>query len=231
MRETEIIVASKQGITIVGGATVSGADLALALDRAPILVAADGGGDSALRLGRRPVATIGDLDSLSPAARNALAPDVHRIEDQDSTDFDKVMARVAAPVAIGVGFLGGRLDHELAACLGLARHPDQPCLLLGAESVVCLVPPDLALDLAPGTPVSLIPLTRLRCQSDGLRWPLDALTLDPLGPPASSNEATGPVRLKPDAPALLLILPRAALDAALDALRASPRWPPAAPAR
>ena len=93
------------------------------------------------------------------------------------------------------------------------RRADRPCLLVGPESLCCHAPPSLTLDLAPGTLVSLFPLARVRVGSRGLRWPTDALTLDPLTRIGTSNEATGPVTLRPSAPGLLVILPRAALPA------------------
>jgi len=191
-------------------------------------VAVDGGADAALAAGLRPEAVVGDLDSLSPQGRAALAPVLHEIAEQETTDFDKALRSVAAPVCVAVGFMGGRFDHTLAVCSVLAHHADRPCVVVGSESVMCLCPPELDLDLAPGTTVSLWPLAEVRCASEGLRWPTEGLVFDPLGRIGTSNAAEGPVRLAPSAPRLLLVLPKAEHDRLVRALAgpAPPgRWP------
>ena len=63
------IVQSTQGVTLAGGGPFSARDLALALKRAPVPVAADSGADRLLNLGAMPEAVIGDMDSISTAAR------------------------------------------------------------------------------------------------------------------------------------------------------------------
>ena len=40
--------------------------------------------------------------------------------DQDTTDFDKALRHIKAPVVIGAGFSGARTDHALAAFTGEA---------------------------------------------------------------------------------------------------------------
>jgi thiamine pyrophosphokinase len=203
------------------------ANLPLALALAPVLVAADGGADAARRRGLSPVAVIGDMDSLSPAARRAFADRLHPVAEQDTTDFDKALTRIDAPAVLALGFAGGRLDHELAALHSLVRRADRPCLLLGARTLAFHAPPRLALDLAPGTLVSLFPFARVRAASRGLRWPTDHLVFAPDRRVGTSNEAAGPVEVTPSRPGMLVILPRATLPLALAALLAAPRWPAA----
>ena len=72
------IVDAKAPVTLVAGGPLRRAELRAALARAPHLVAADGGADRALALGVEPVAVIGDLDSLSDAARLRLAQRLER---------------------------------------------------------------------------------------------------------------------------------------------------------
>lgn len=212
-------------VTLIGGGDPSGADLREALALAPVAVAADGGADAALRHGIAPAAIIGDMDSLSPEAARAFQGRLHRIEEQDTTDFDKALTRIEAPAVLAVGFAGGRLDHELAALHSLVLRADRPCILLGPQTLAFHAPPALDLPLAPGTLVSLFPFARVRIRSTGLRWPTDHLTFAPDRRIGTSNEATGVVSLRPDAPGLLVILPRATLPLALPALARAPRWP------
>ena len=100
----------------------------------------------------------------------------------------------------------------------LAIRPAARCIVLGAETLAFLCPPRIALDLDPGTTVSLFPLAPVRVASTGLRWPTGHLTFSPLTRIGTSNAATGPVTLAPDAPHLLVILPRPTLDAAIAGL-------------
>ena len=220
-----MIVRSDHPVTILGGAQPGTDDLAIALRRAPTLVAADGGAGHARAAGHRPVAVIGDMDSLPAAAAVDFADILHPIAEQDSTDFDKVLRSVDAPLAIAVGFSGGRLDHALAVLHGLAARPDRPCIVMGAEDVTVLCPPRIALDLAPGSVCSLFPLAPCGVVSTGLRWPTGGIAFAPDTRIGTSNAVTGAVTLAADAPAMLLIVPRAGLDAVIAGVFAADRWP------
>lgn len=225
MRPPAAVVAGQGPVTLVGGGPLADGDLRAALALAPALVAADGGAGACLNAGLIPLAVIGDMDSLPPDAARTLAGRLHRVAEQDSTDFDKALSRIDAPLVIGLGFAGGRLDHELAALHALVARAQKPCLILGPETLALHCPPALDLPLAAGTTVSLFPLLPVRVTSRGLRWPTDGLLLSPRGRIGTSNAALGPVTLRPLARGLLVILPRSALELAAHALRAAPRWP------
>ena len=206
------------GVTLIGGGAVTAEDLALALRYAPSLVAADGGADAALALGHVPDLAIGDFDSISDAAKRALGPArLTHIAEQDSTDFAKALSRIKAAFVIAVGFSGRRLDHTLAALNVMVRHPRPRCVMLAAEDIVFLAPPELALPLTAGTRLSLFPMGPARGTSTGLRWPIDGISFAPDARIGTSNEATGPVRLVLDGP-MMVMLPRDCLDLALAAL-------------
>ncbi|PYE81227.1 thiamine diphosphokinase [Pseudoroseicyclus aestuarii] len=219
------IVQTSKYVTLVGGGPVDPAALHRSLRLAPALAAADGGAAPLRQADLRPLAVIGDMDSLGAAERAAFEGLLHHIPEQETTDFDKALRSVAAPLVLGLGFLGGRLDHELAALTVLARHAHRACLLLGAESLVFLCPPQIALDLPEGTPLSLYPLAPVGCESSGLRWPTAGLTFAPDGQVGTSNAVTGPVRLAPTGPSMLVMLPESLLERVLPALAAAPRWP------
>lgn len=219
-----VIVHAEEGVTLAGGAAFDGGDLRDSLALAPRLVAADGGADRLLALGALPEAVIGDMDSLSAAARARLTGRLHPVPEQETTDFDKALTRICAPLVIGLGFTGGRIDHELAAFHSLVLRADRPCLLLGRETLALHCPPRLDLALAPGTPVSLFPLGEVMVGSAGLRWPTGGLRFSPLCRIGTSNEALGPVQLRPDRPGMLLVLPRETLQGTVRALTAAPRW-------
>jgi thiamine pyrophosphokinase len=221
------IVQSERGITLAGGGPFARRDLDLCLSRAPVPVAADGGGDRLLRLGVMPEAVIGDFDSLSEAARAEIPlARQHVVAEQATTDFDKALRSVEAPFVLALGFAGARLDHGLAAMTTLISRAAQRCLLVGPKDVAFAAPPRLDLLLAPGEPLSLFPLARVTGRSSGLEWPIDGLVFQPDGQIGTSNRVTARrVMLEFDVAGMLVILPRRRLDAAIRALTSAPRPP------
>ena len=217
------MIASNTGpLTLVGGGPVSTSTLNKALTHAPRLIAVDGGADAVRQAGLVPEAVVGDLDSISDAARAAFADILHHIAEQDSTDFAKALRTYPAPLTLAVGFMGARHDHFLSCLTELARSGAR-CILLGEEECLCIAPPDLALDVAAGARVSLWPMGPGTGRSAGLRWPLDGLEFGPVTRTGTSNEATGPVRLALDGGPWVLSLPAEALPVLLDSLEKAPR--------
>ena len=215
----QVIVQSRAGVTLAGGAVFGAKALMRALNFAPRLVAADGGADRLLALGAAPEAVIGDLDSISARAKAAFAGRIYRVPEQDSTDFDKARRAIAAPFVLGLGFTGGRLDHGLAVLAGLVRQPAPPCLLVSAREVTFAAPAEIALDLPIGSRLSLFPMAPVQGISEGLRWPIDGLAFSPGGVIGTSNAVVGPVRLSFAVPGMLVIVPVSALAAVLRGLR------------
>jgi len=224
-----LIVHSSDPVTLLGGGAALSTDVHEALSIAPRCVAADGGAELARRAGVAPEAVIGDFDSVSPRTLD-LTPRAGqmRITEQDSTDFDKALRHIVAPVVVGVGFTGARMDHQLAALHVLAAYADRPCVLLGATEVLFLCPPRIRLDTRAGDVVSLFPMAPVAGTSKGLRWPVAGLAFDPMSRIGTSNMATGPLTLTMDRPAMLVMLARAHLAAVTRALGSAPqhaRWP------
>lgn len=207
--------------TFVGGAPVTTNILEIALTYAPRLVAVDGGADAVLAAGRKPDLVVGDFDSISDAARAAFSEQLLHISEQDSTDFGKALRSSPAPLTIAVGFIGARVDHMLAVLTEMARTR-APVILLSNEECICILPPRLSLDLAPGTRVSLWPLGPTTGTSTGLRWPIADLTFHPTDFGGTSNEATGPVSLRV-AGDMVLLLPAAELPKLVAAVQSPPR--------
>lgn len=212
-------VQSETGVLLVGAGNPLPEDIVETKALAPTVVAADGGADFCLSAGIEPAFVIGDLDSISPGSRAAL-PRARLIEytDQDLTDFEKSLRLIDAPFVIAAGFTAGRMDHTLANFAILARRIGPPTLLVGAEDIAFAAPDTLALDLPPGTPLSLFPLVPTRGTSRGLKWPIEGLTIDPMGRLGTSNQVTGPVALTFDRPGTIVLIPRAHLAAALTAM-------------
>lgn len=224
-----LIVDANDPVLLVGGGAHRKSGLRAAEGRYGRVVAADGGADWLLGRGILPDAVIGDLDSVSAEALAAIpAERIHKIAEQDSTDFEKCLMRISAPMLLCAGFLGGRADHALAAFHGLAAVPERRAVLIGKHDIAFLAPPECDLALKAGTRVSLFPLAPMRAESRGLRWEVGDVRFDPLRKIGTSNEALGDVSLKVSAPAMLVILPQRELPAVLAALlgRHGGAWTP-----
>lgn len=158
-------------VLLLGNAPINAALARWVGDWSGPIVCADGGVRH-LPPGR-PIIVVGDMDSYQgPASTRLHDP------DQDSTDFDKCLACVRAPELIGVGFLGGRWDHSLAALSSLARARD-PIRLVDHENSIVLVDGDYQGRHRVGDTLGVIPMQR--CQFDtshGLAYPLDGVVLE-----------------------------------------------------
>ncbi|SEK68162.1 thiamine pyrophosphokinase [Pacificibacter marinus] len=214
------VLSSTIGVTLLGGGKVEPATLSHALTLAPHLVAADGAAQTALEYGYMPKAVIGDFDSLSSDMRKQMPSEIlHHIAEQDSTDFEKCLSRVDAPLILGVGFMGARIDHELSVYNTLVRFPEKRCLIVGEYDICLHAPRQLRLELEVGTRVSLFPLKPVAGASSGLLWPIENIAFAPGGRIGTSNEASDKtVDLEFYDDGMLLILPRHTLPRLLDAL-------------
>lgn len=224
-----VILSSSQPLTLLGGGAATAQDLHAALTLGPTCVAADSGAHLALSERVALAAVIGDMDSISDAARAQVPADrFHHIAEQNSTDFDKALRHLSAPVIIAVGFTGGQIDHALAVLHTVLLRAHQRIVLLGEEDVIFLCPRRLELDLPVDTRVSLFPLVPVTGRSDGLFWPIAGLSFAPGEMSGTSNRATGAVRLAMDATGMLCILPRRFMPEVVSALSHLPedaQWP------
>lgn len=161
------------------------------------LLAADGGANHLGRIGLRPEAVIGDLDSIRPGIRAWLGEErmVHR-RDQDRTDLDKAFSyaldeRGHDRLTV-LGATGGRLDHA-AGNLGLLarRALGDRLVFLDPEQRVVAVTGDLTLDAEVGETWSFFTFDpAVKVSLDGVKWPVADVALDLPGRPSISNEAT-----------------------------------------
>ena len=219
------IVSENEPITIVGGAHFPQGLLLESLERAPVVYAADGGANLCTQYGCQPKQVIGDLDSLSPSLRSEMDPSrVIHVAEQETTDFEKLLIRVDAPMMLALGFLGGRIDHQMAVQSVLTAYAHRKIICVGDEDVMFVSPPEIDLPLDAGTRVSLYPMAPVQMRSTGLYWSTDGLSFAPDGQIGTSNQAMGSVTLLSSAPRMLVVLPRNCLDIAIDAVQAAPYW-------
>ncbi len=218
---SKILYRFHSAITLVGAGPVRRSTLRAAIGLAPIAIAADGGADALAKLGHQCHAIIGDLDSIDITENwlNSGVP-IHQIGEQETSDFEKCLYSLEAPLFLAVGFLGGLTDHALSALNALLVYENKRIILLGERDVTFLCPYDLWLELPVGTRISLFPLVEVTgLMSRGLQWNVAGLRMQPGGRIGTSNAVTdSPLRVGFDKKGVLVTLPIAQLLAAMAAL-------------
>ena len=168
---------------------------AMATSAQPLL-AADGGANHLARIGLRPTVVVGDLDSVSPNTRAWLGEEcmVDR-PDQDRTDLDKALEYGFEELGITnltvLAALGGRTDHDLGNLGLLARLAMGDRLTYeAADQTVLAVAGEASLAANPGETWSFWTFDpTVRVTVEGVRWPLDNVSIDAGNRPSISNEA------------------------------------------
>lgn len=214
----------RRPVTLVGGGPLTRSVLDEALALAPELVAADSGADRLSKWGLAPAAVIGDMDSIASLGRwSGGAARIVALAEQETTDFEKCLYATESPFYLGVGFTGGRVDHLLAVLHGLMARPDKRVVLLGESDAMALLPKGqvVALDVAPGSRVSIYPLAPVTgIHSRGLTWSVDGLRMAAGARIGTSNLASDArVELGFDGSGAVLIVERRHLEALLRAVR------------
>lgn len=194
--------------------------------RTGAVVAADGGANRLATSDLRPDAIIGDMDSLRDRPFWEAQPGVRVIHEpeQESTDLEKCLRLTRAPLYLAAGFLGGRLDHSLAALHALMVHADRRIVLAGEEDAAFLAPLRWRARLEIGARVSVHPLGPCTgLASRGLAWPLERLGLEMGRVIGSSNRAeAAEVGLDLDRRAAVVMVERRFLGAVIDSLEDAP---------
>lgn len=164
---------------------------------ATILLAADGGANHLARLGLKPMAVIGDLDSINDPTRRWIGEErmVHR-PDQNRTDLDKALEYAFDDLGIDrlevLAALGGRIDHDLGNLGLLARLGMGESLVFKGDDLIALaVRGEACLPAEVGEIWSFWTYDPdVRVTITGVRWPLENAPIDAAGRPSVSNEAT-----------------------------------------
>ena len=189
-------------IILLGAGDVNWPLLQHYADKGCPVVAADGGANLLMGKDIFPDLIIGDLDSLELSRIQNDQTTVHRIEEQDTTDFEKCLYAADAPRYVGFGFLGNRLDHSLAALHVLAKYCDhKTVLLIDQIDTVLVTRRAVTLELPVDSRVSIFPLGQVHFErSTGLAYPLDNLELEIGQRSGTSNKSVSTsVHIQPSA--------------------------------
>ena len=177
-------------VTLVGGGGFSKTLLSESLILAHDLVAADGGANF-LPTQSVPKYIIGDLDSVVSSEKwVGKGSKLVRIDDQDSTDFEKCISAIKSKKIIALGFMDQRLDHFLAACNSLVRSKRR-IFLTGKRDIIFHLPNEFSIKLPINSRVSLFPFKDIKnVKAFGLKYSVEDICFSPIGKIGTSNVST-----------------------------------------
>jgi thiamine pyrophosphokinase len=162
------------------------------------IICADGGANSALKLGLAPVVIIGDLDSISTEAMNEFKSisKIIRLKRQNDTDVEKCIKYAISHKcgeALLVGATGKRLDHTFCNLgIVLKYFYKIKISLIAEESCLKAYTNNVELKTLPGETVSLYGISpKTKISSEGLKYELKNVAL-----PFGVRESTSNVAKK-----------------------------------
>lgn len=179
-------------------------------EKASILIAADRGADHLIAAGLFPHVVLGDFDSSGLALEDA-GFDVHRFEDQDYSDCDKLLSYIEGQgyeEATIIGFEGDRVDHVLASLGSFLRSPVRVRIAIRhGLAHIQKGPSQVSYPSYIGQTVSILPvLPSDGVTTTGLSWPLEGSHLELGGHLSLSNLANqDQISVKMGSGALLIV--------------------------
>ncbi len=174
----------KQALIIANGEPPQKKRLALLVKQAGTVICADGGANTALKMGIIPDAIVGDLDSIhTEALVKFRRVAIHEDRNDETTDLEKAITWAIQSkydhITV-VGASGKRLDHTVGNLGVLPKfYPDAIITLVDDRGELCYVGREYSFEAEKGDVVSLIPLNR--CEgvfTTGLRYPLEGEILE-----------------------------------------------------
>ena len=174
----------KKALIIANGEPPQKKRLLLLMKQFGTVICADGGANTALKMGITPDVIVGDLDSIHAEALVKFRR-VEMFEDRSdqTTDLEKAISWAIQSNFDHITVVGGsgkRLDHTVGN-LGVLRkfYPDAIITLVDDNGELCYVGREYSFEAEKGDVVSLIPLNRCEgVSTDGLKYPLDREDLE-----------------------------------------------------
>lgn len=154
------------------------------LQEARFIVCADGGANTAVKLGIQPNAIVGDLDSIHAEAlvKFHKVP-TYEITDENSTDLEKAVGWTIRQKYDHITIIGGfgkRLDHTVGNLGVLPKfYPDAVIRFIDDLGEMSYVGRQITFEAKRGDIVSLVPLSRCEgITTQGLKYALDNEALE-----------------------------------------------------
>lgn len=151
---------------------------------ADTIIAADGGANTAYKLGIIPSFIIGDFDSIKPKVKEYFSnkSEIIKYERQDDTDVEKSLKFAIEKGYETVYLLGGtgdRMDHSICNLgIVLKYHNRIRIVLLHGKTILHPYSQDVILKTIPNETLSLYAFDdKTTISSDGLKYQLNYSTL------------------------------------------------------
>ena len=148
------------------------------------IIAADGGANSAYKLGIVPNSIIGDFDSIKPKVKEYFSDKsaIIKYERQDDTDVEKALKYAIEKGYETVYLLGGtgdRMDHSICNLgIVLKFYHRIRIILLHGKTILHPYSNDVTLNTIPNETISLYAFDdKTEITSEGLKYPLKNATL------------------------------------------------------
>jgi len=190
----------KRVLIIGGGAADNPALLKKLMEWANVIICADAGADFARQNGIKPLAVIGDFDSISKETHTYFSKQSEvsllNIREQETTDMEKALAftlssgKTADIVIIGAG--GTRSDHFLHTIGLMFKYQSKALIrIIDGENIISLKSSSFRENCHIGERISLIPYAGevKNVAVMGLKYPLQGETLKPGIKESISNQA------------------------------------------
>jgi len=162
------------------------------------LICADGGANSALKLGLVPAVIVGDLDSISAASLKEFksVSKLIRLKRQNDTDVEKCLKYVVKKKfkeVLLVGATGNRLDHTFCNIgIVLKFNPQIKISLIAENSYLTAFNGSVELKTISGETISLYGISeKTKITSNGLKYELKNISL-----PFGERESTSNIARK-----------------------------------
>jgi len=170
------------GVLFTGGLAPDFSTVREILQRADIIIAADSGFDSAIKMGINPDIVIGDMDSVQNKSILSEFKDNRVIKfskNKDETDTELGLIYLSEKKCDNIILIGGgegRMDHFLGIVF-LFNRDLSPDIWYTNSSRFQKITGYSKVYSMEGKLVSFFPLGNIECQmkSIGLKWPLDNL--------------------------------------------------------
>ncbi|HEY4613596.1 MAG TPA: thiamine diphosphokinase [Bacteroidota bacterium] len=175
---------TKRALILANGEPPKKSHLQSLLKECTLFVCADGGANTALKLGLKPDAIVGDMDSIHAETFSKFRRvPRHENNDENTTDLEKAISWTIQQKyehIIVVGAAGKRLDHTVGNLGVLAKfYPDAIIKIVDDVGELMFVGRELTFEAPVHSVVSLIPLTTCEgVTTKGLEYALENESLE-----------------------------------------------------
>lgn len=199
----DLIVLNRPGLGLLYQNLYTNAKKKIMTDGAVIKVRTELGNDFKSYL---PTHIIGDFDSFQPEEEFSSIP-MLKIDDQDSTDFEKALDLTTEPIVVVLSDFSGRLDHTLGAFGAIMkdRYEGKVIIMYNTQNAGLVVKDFMRISADMWKYCGIFPMAgKTLISTTGFRWNLDKCETYFGGLVSYCNELIGEGTVEVDKPVLLV---------------------------